>query len=194
MDLKLNTRNKRMLAAEKTNGPYVWLRQASKSHHQASFVNKILRNLAWEFIYAKVTTLLFQNEAWCLCSSDESVHKGYLTRENKIDQFRTVSWCDFKGLTCDSGRTSLSPPHSRSQKETLLARWGLCMIQFIYLSFGHACLLFFSVKHFFLVWTLLLCDPWKLCTGQWATRPCVSDIKHISLLLSSSNLYILGLI
>ena len=37
-DLKLNTRNKRMLALEKTNGPYAWLRQTSAP----SLVCKIL--------------------------------------------------------------------------------------------------------------------------------------------------------
>ena len=161
MDLKLNTRNKRMLAVEKTNGPYVWLRQASKSHHQASFVNKILRNLAWEFIYAKVTTLLFENEAWCLCSSDESVHKGYLTRENKIDQVRTVSWCDFKGLTWFRQNLLISSSLEKSKRDS--ARQVRVMYDSIYLFIFWACMftIFFCQALFF---SLNVAIMWPLKT------------------------------
>ena len=89
--------------------PMALMHDYARPHHQASFEYKILciySLCAWVFfstllpweLRKTLQHILFQNEAWCTCSSDVSVLKGYLTRENNIDQFRPVSWCDFKGL------------------------------------------------------------------------------------------------
>ena len=83
-----------------SNSPYPWLRQTSKFHQQASFVNKIFcictfcawvffsTLLPWEFISVKLRLFFnFKTRLGgeiCLC--DVNMHKGY-SRKKSIMQF-----------------------------------------------------------------------------------------------------------
>ena len=137
--------------------PMALMHDYARPHHQASFEYKILciySLCAWVFfstllpweLRKTLQHLLFQNEAWCTCSSDVNVHQGLFGEREQHWPVQTCELVRFQRLNAIQAEL----PFLLLTQEV---KWRFCSRKLrVY---------FFSVKHFFLSLNFAIMWPLK---------------------------------